>query len=144
MIRMMLGFVAAVLSVLTFHQGMWAVLHGAGMMPPAYQLTKVPPLGVPLLVDLCFWGGVWGAGFGLILSSVTGRSPLWVLGLALGVAAALVGMFVVPTLKGHAPSGLPPLGVWERSLLINGSWGLGVGIILPLLLQAVSRRRAVI
>ncbi len=32
--RALLGFAAAVLSVLTFHQGMWALLHAAGIMPP--------------------------------------------------------------------------------------------------------------
>jgi hypothetical protein len=33
--RALLGFAAAVLSVRTFHQGMWALLHVAGIMPPA-------------------------------------------------------------------------------------------------------------
>ena len=28
--RTLLGFVAAVISVLTFHQGTWALLHAAG------------------------------------------------------------------------------------------------------------------
>lgn len=43
--RALLGFVAAALSVLTFHQGMWAVLHALGMVPLApYPMTPVPPL----------------------------------------------------------------------------------------------------
>jgi len=37
--RALLGFVAAVVSVLTFHQGMWAVLHMVGIMP----LRPTPP-----------------------------------------------------------------------------------------------------
>ena len=33
--RALLGFAAAVISVLTFHQAMWALLHIAGIMPAA-------------------------------------------------------------------------------------------------------------
>ena len=59
--------------------------------------------------------------------------PLWLCGLVLGVAAALTGWFVVAPLKG-----LPVAGGWVpgnmvRSLLINGSFGIGVSLILPLL-----------
>ncbi len=35
LIRAVFGFVAAVISVLTFHQGMWELLHLIGLMPPA-------------------------------------------------------------------------------------------------------------
>ena len=45
--RAVLGFVAAAISVLTFHQAMWALLHvlnlpGLGM-PPPYPTGPVPP-----------------------------------------------------------------------------------------------------
>ncbi len=44
--RALLGFVAAVLSVLTFHQGMWALLYALGMMPRGpYPMTPVRPSG---------------------------------------------------------------------------------------------------
>jgi hypothetical protein len=131
--RALLGFLAAVISVLTFHQGMWALLHLAGQMPPPYPTRGVPPFGVPLIIDLCFWGGVWGAVFGLVLPKLSGRYQMWVCGLGLGIAAALVGLFIVPLIKG-----LPVAGGWSamafvRSFLINGFWGIGVGLLLPLL-----------
>ena len=133
--RALLGFLAAVISVLTFHQGMWALLHLAGQMPPPYPKRGVPPLGVPPIIDLCFWGGVWGAVFGLILPKLSGPFPMWARGLGLGIAAALVGLFVVSLIKG-----LPVAGGWSamafvRSLLINGFWGIGVGLLLPLLMR---------
>ena len=59
----------------------------------------------------------------------------------LGCIAAAVGWLVVAPIKGF------PLGYgWDparmiRSLLINGAWGLGVGLILPLLLPDAPRRR---
>ena len=138
--RALLGFIAAALSVLIFHQAMWEALHllalpGMGM-PPPYPTDPIGPLGVPRILNLCFWGGLYGIVFGLILPRLT--APLWLCGLCLGIIAALVGLLVVPAIKGLPVGGGWPLG-WARSFLINGSWGLGVGIILPLMLQ---RRRA--
>ena len=78
--RALLGFAAGVLSVLSFHQGMWAILHAAGLMPPApYPTDPVPPLGVPRIANFCFWGGLYGAAFGLALPRLP-RAPLWLWG----------------------------------------------------------------
>jgi hypothetical protein len=140
--RAVLGFVAAVISVLTFHQGMWELLHLLGQMPPPYPTSGVPPFGVPRIVDLCFWGGVWGALFGLVLPRLPESYPMWLRGLGLGIAAALVGLFIVPLIKG-----LPVAGGWAamsfaRSFLINGFWGIGVGVFLPLLARPALSKAA--
>jgi hypothetical protein len=133
LMRVFLGFIAGAIAVLTFHQGMVAALHAAGWVQFApYPTAPVPPFGVPRIADLCFWGGLYGAVFGLAMPRFTW--PAWLNGLILGVIAALVGMFIVAPLKG-----LPIAGGWMpanilRSLVINGFWGLGVGIILPLLM----------
>jgi hypothetical protein len=134
--RAILGFIAAGISVLTFHQGMWALLHLAGLMAAPYPTRGVPPFGVPLIIDLCFWGGVWGAVFGLVLPRTPASYPMWLRGLGLGVAAALVGLFIIPLIKG-----LPVAGGWAavsfiRSFLINGFWGIGVGLFLSLLARS--------
>ena len=61
--RAFLGFIAAAISVLTFHQGMVETLHALGLAPfTAYSANPMPPFGVPLIADLCFWGGLYGAG----------------------------------------------------------------------------------
>ena len=131
--RAFLGFVAAAIAVLTFHQGMVAALHSVGWAPLApYRTTPVPPFNVPVIVSLCFWGGLYGAVFGLAMPRFTW--PAWLCGVILGVIAATVGMFIVAPIKG-----LPLAGGWVpgnilRSLAINGCWGLGVGLILPLLM----------
>ena len=59
---------------------------------------------------------------------------MWLCGLVLGVIAALVGMFIVAPIKGN-----PIAGGWVpanmlRSFVINGCWGFGVGLILPMLM----------
>jgi apolipoprotein N-acyltransferase len=71
--RALLSFAAAVISLLTFHQGTWALLHAAGLMPPApYPTDAVPPLGVPRIVNFCFWGGLYGLVFGCARQSWRG------------------------------------------------------------------------
>jgi hypothetical protein len=139
--RALLGFIAAAISVLIFHQAMWEALHVLALpgltMPAPYPTDPIAPFGIPRIVNLCFWGGLYGIVFGLVLPRLT--APLWLCGLGLGVIAALVGLLVVPAIKGL------PIGAgwvvlsWVRSLLINGFWGLGVGIILPLMLRLVPR-----
>jgi hypothetical protein len=140
--RAVLGFVAAAISVLTFHQAMWGALHvldipGLGM-PPPYPTRPIPHGACPRSSTCASGGGLYGLVFGLLLPRLT--APLWLCGLVLGIIAALVGILVVPAIKGN-PIGLGwvPLN-WLRSLLINGFWGLGVGIILPILLSRTARR----
>ena len=134
-LRAFLGFVAGVIAVLTFHQGMVFALHGVapGWVPFApYRTVPVPPFGVPVIISNCFWGGLWGAGFGLFLPRFTW--PLWLCGLVLGLLCVLAGWFIVAPLKGQPMGGgWVPLAM-VRSLLINGSFGVGVGLILPLLM----------
>jgi hypothetical protein len=58
----------------------------------------------------------------------------------MGIIAALVGMFIVAPIKG-----MPLANGWMawpilRSFLINGAWGVGVGLILPLLMPRGAHR----
>ena len=134
--RAALGFLAAAISVLTFHQGMWEALHLAGIpgltMPSWYPMDSVPPWSVPRVLNLCFWGGLYGIVFGLLMPRFT--MPIWLCGLITGIIAACVGLLLVPAIKGlPIGAGWVPLS-WVRSFLINGSWGLGLGIILPFFL----------
>ena len=136
--RAVLGFVAGAISVLVFHQGAWAIFHLAGLMPPPYPMGPVPPWGVPLTVDFCFWGGLWGAAYALVLPKL--EMPGWLSGLILGVIATLVLWFVVSPLKGR-----PLASGWAVQsmlvvLVIHAVWGIGVGLILPMLTARAPQR----
>lgn len=140
--RAVIGFAAAVLAVLIFHQGVWSVLHvlnlpGMGM-PAPYPMDPVGPLAVPRIINLCFWGGLYGIAFGLLYPRMT--IPSWVAGVLFGLLAALVGLFVVPAIKGLAVGGGWEALRWLRSFLINGAWGLGLGLIFPPLYRSFSGR----
>ncbi|HWK47724.1 MAG TPA: hypothetical protein VNT30_23580 [Stellaceae bacterium] len=128
-----LGFLAAALSVLTFHAAMWWLLYQAGLMPPPYPMEPTPPFGVPVIASLVFWGGLYGVLFGLALPRLRGALPIW--GFGLGILACLVGWFVVAPLKGEPPAD----GSLLIPIVINGFWGIGVGILAPLMMP---RRRS--
>jgi hypothetical protein len=131
--RAFLGFIAGAIAVLTFHQGMVAALHAVGWASFApYRTTPVPPLGIPVIVSNCFWGGLYGIAFGLLMPRFT--LPAWLCGLILGLIAVLVGWFIVAPLKGNPVGGGWVAANMLRSVAINGFWGLGVGLILPLLM----------
>ena len=129
--RAVLGFISGAISVLVFHQGAWALLYLAGLMPPPYPTVPIPPWGVPQIVDFCFWGGLYGAAYGLVVPKLP--MPAWVSGLLLGVIASLVFWFVVLPLKGEPAAGGS---VWQSMVVvaaIQAAWGVGVGLILTLL-----------
>jgi len=83
-------------------------------------------------------GRLYGVAFGLLYPRL--GWPAWIAGVAFGILAALVGLLLVPWIKGQ------PVGAgwdavrWGRSFLINGTWGLGLGLIFPPLLRAFSDR----
>jgi hypothetical protein len=137
-IRALLGFVAGALSVLIFHQGAWALLHAAGLLPAPYPIDPVPPWGVPLIVDFCFWAGLYGTVLGLLWPRLA--TPPWLTGLILGLVATLVFWFVVAPLKGQpVADGWVPRGMLVV-LAILLPWGFGTAIILQMMLRRAQRR----
>jgi hypothetical protein len=144
--RILTAFLAGFLSTLVFHQGLLAILHGAGATPLApYAMTPVPPFQVPQVVSLAFWGGVWGVLLWLMIRPLGGSWLYWVSALVLGaLAPTIVALFVVFPLKGK-----PVAGGWQPALIVgalmlNGAWGIGTALFLRLfggLFGAVAGRR---
>lgn len=134
-----LGFIAAASSVLVFHQGVWIILFAVGLMPrPPFPVNPVPPFGVPQILSLCFWGGLYGIGYGLLAPRLAAKPKLLV-GIGLGLCAVFVSWFVVAPIKGlPIATGWVPLRMLI-SILINGAWGIGTVLIFSLLM---ARREA--
>ena len=134
--RALLGFIVGAIAVLIFHQGMWELLHIAALpgltTSSWYPMDPIPPFGIPRILNLCFWGGLYGLVFGLLMPCF--RLPIWLCGLITGFIAAFVGLVVVAAVKGNPIGGGWAMLTWARSLLINGTWGLGLGLVLPFLL----------
>jgi hypothetical protein len=141
--RLLLGFVAAFLSTLVFHQLGLEVCHLVGLTPNTpYNFTRtVPPFGVPQVLSLAFWGGVWGIVFVLVEPWIVRLlGSYWVGAVLFGaIIPTVFSWLVVAPLKGQ-PLGygfvFPMLVVGP---IINGLWGLGTGVFLGFLPGAGTR-----
>lgn len=133
------GFIAGFLAVLTFHQAMVGVLHATDVIGGVpFSLAPVPPFRVPRLIDLCFWGGVWGLAFALVVRWVPGTALIQ--GILLGIAAVLAShLLIVPFGGGSISQGWEFHGI-VVSLAINCFWGIGVSLLLPSLQSGQPRR----
>src|SRR5215212_2685034 len=120
-------FIAGTLAVPLGHQlghqlALWALnaMHFIDRAPFAMTATK--PFGVPSVISLSFWGGVWGILLGLILERTRG-AKYWILAIVIGaIAPTLVAGLVVAPLKGMPVGGNPRLLV--TGLIVNAAWGL--------------------
>ncbi|HEX7126200.1 MAG TPA: hypothetical protein VF406_10580 [Thermodesulfobacteriota bacterium] len=127
-----LAFVAGFVSVLIFHQLMFALLYAVGLVQAApYNLQPVPPFGVPAVLSAAFWGGVWGIVFALVEPRFPRGPGYWVAAVLFGaVALTVVFWFVVAPLKGLPVGGGWRAAAWVPGLLVNGAWGLGTALLL--------------
>ena len=90
--------------------------------PFSFEPTK--PFGVPQLLSLSFWGGLWGIILGLILNRVRSERAFWLIALVFGaIAPTLVAGFVVAPLKGLPAGGGGKLAVIGLSVTQRGVWG---------------------
>lgn len=127
-----LAFVAGFIATLVFHQGLLQILHMAGVVPAAaWNMDPAPPLGVPKVISLAFWGGVWGPVLWWLIARRSGAA-YWGLAFVLGaLLPSLVAWFVVFPIKGIALNSTLIVG----ALLLNGAWGLGVALCMRLFMR---------
>jgi hypothetical protein len=134
-VRLIFGFLAGAIAVVTFHQGAIALLTALGALSSnLYSMRPVPPFGVPQIISQVFWGGVWGIAFAAIAPRLRRDTSYWLAALMLGaLMLPLVGWFVVAPLKGQPiASGWVPSRML-LSVLINGAWGVGMAVIFAFL-----------
>lgn len=125
--KWLLAWVAGFVSTLVFHQGLLELLHLAGAVPfPAWNMAPVPPLHVPSVLSLAFWGGLWGIALWAMIRRQQGRRR-WLWGTILGaLLPSIVAWFVVLPMKGMPMAGGFDPKLILGALLLNGAWGLGV------------------
>lgn len=128
------AFLAAAVAVLVFHQFALWVLHLLGIAGPPYNLAATKPLGVPVVLSLAFWGGLWGIPLAWLLRGRSGGA-YWTVALVFGAVLPTLGAwFVVPLIKGLPTVLQQPLGT--RLIVgpvVNGAWGIGTALLLKLL-----------
>lgn len=131
--KWVLSFVAGFVSTLVFHQGVLQLLHLGGVVPrAAWNMAAVPPFGVPAVLSLAFWGGVWGPILWALVHKHHGNAR-WMWAAIWGaLLPSAVALFVVMPLKGMAMAGGFDPRLIAGALLLNGAWGLGVVLLMRL------------
>ena len=132
--RLLLPFIAGFLSVLLFHQGMFALLHAVNFTPRApFPTTATQPLGIPQIWSSAFWGGVWGIVFAALAPRFRQDKSYWIAALLFGaIAPTLVAWFAIAPLKNQPVAGGFQPAAMLTGLLVNGAWGIGTALLLRL------------
>lgn len=150
--RVALGFVAAAISVVAVHQTIILVLGKYGMTRSVPW--NMQPIGygvvpwLPLILNSIFWGGLWGVLFALAYRWVPGGWS-WLKGLIFGVLIVIFSNWIFLPLIRQYIFNWPPQVLFSGfngtnaivllpGLLINGGFGLALGIIYGL----IARERA--
>ncbi len=128
------SFISGFLATMLFHQGLLQLLNMAGTVKiAAWNFSPVPPLGIPSVISLAFWGGLWGIALWLLIRKQRGTKR-WASGIVLGaLLPSLVALFIVFPMKGMALAGDFDPKIIVGALLLNGAWGLGVLVFMRLL-----------
>lgn len=125
------AFAAGFAATLIFHQGVYALFYLLGLLPnPPYNLSPTWPLGVPAVISLAFWGGLWGTVL-LPLLGPAREMGYWFRGVAMGaIGPSAVALLIVFPLKGMpVAAGWDPL-IIGGALVLNGAWGFGLCLFL--------------
>lgn len=130
------AFVAGFVSTIVFHQGLLQILNSSGVIPmAAWNMKPVPPFGLPSVVSLALWAGLWGTVLWALVQRYAGVSK-WLWGFIWGaLLPTLVALFIVLPLKGMPMAGGFNPALIVMALLLNGVWGLGVVALMKLYKQ---------
>ena len=131
-LKLVLGFAAGFLAVMIFHQpALWLLTQLGVAKAGTYSFAATAPFGVPQVLSISFWGGVWGVLFAAIEHRLPRGGAYWAAAFLFGaIFPTLVAWFVVAPMKG-----LPVAGGWQANrmitgLVINGAWGFGTALLL--------------
>jgi hypothetical protein len=128
--RALLSFAAGFLATVVFHQLAVEALHLAGIAPrPAWPMKPVPPFGVPAVVSLSFWGGIWGAIMIPVIDRRRGGSYYALAALFGAIAPTLVAWFISAPLH-HQPiaNGFNPK-LMVIGPIVNAVWGAATALL---------------
>jgi hypothetical protein len=161
--RIVAGFIAGALAVMIFHQGAyWLMKYQFGLplaaepwrmnpavlWPELFRALKMQAPSIPTLVHQSIWGGLWGILFALILHRVPGGiAPIRGLVFGMMFPMLLGSWLLVPLVKGtpmlanaFAKGGFNVLALRNGFLLNGVAFGIGLGLLYPLISGRLSRR----
>ncbi len=123
------SFLAGFLSTLIFHQGVFAIFYLLNVIPRApFNMSPTEPFGVPAVISLAFFGGLWGILIWKLVEKLEGKAH-WIKAAIYGaIGPTAVAFLVVFPLKGI---GFNPVFV-IFGLILNAAWGIGNSMLMRL------------
>jgi hypothetical protein len=126
-----LGFVAGFIAVPLGHQVMsyifWLTIPGRAF--PWNMAPNPGAFGLPAVVNLSFWGGVWGILWAIVQNFLPRGWISWIVAILFGgICATAFSAYGVTAIK-HLPAGSMS---WI-GFGLNGAWGLVTALVLDLL-----------
>jgi len=130
--RVILEFFAGFAATIFFHQPVVWIFHAMGISPRApFDMHPVPPFGIPAVISLAFWGGIWGIIMIPAISRIRSEALWWIAAIVFGaVLPTAVAAFIIAPLKHVSMPHTPMMAAF--GLTVNGAWGLGTAIIFRL------------
>jgi hypothetical protein len=129
--RILFGFTAGFIAVLTFNQPTDWILWHAGLAPYSGFSIARNSVGAPQVLSYAFWGGVWGILFSIVHRRFPVHRGYWVTAFLFGaLLPPAVQLLVVLPLKGQPVGGGWHLALLITAFLANGAWGIGTALIL--------------
>ena len=125
------AFIAGFIATLVFHQSVIWVFHYLGAIPMGpFNMAPTRPFGIPSVLSLAFWGGVWGVVLWPTLRIAQG-ARYWTRAIVLGAIGptAVALLVVVPIKTGVFPPAFNPKLI-VGGLIVNGVWGLGLALLM--------------
>lgn len=154
--KIVAGFIAGVLAVLIFHQGMYVIMQSMGLplrgtpwnintsvplWPELFGLLKIGPVRVPAIASQSIWGGLFGILFAFLIDRMPGGIAI-VKGLIFGmIFPMLLGSWLIvamikgaPLMSGAFAKGGFNIMAMRNGFLLNGlAFGIGLGVLYPLI-----------
>ncbi|EQC47159.1 hypothetical protein [Bacteriovorax sp. Seq25_V] len=121
------SFLAGFLSTLIFHQGVFGLFYLLKIIPKApFNMSPTEPFGVPAVISLSFFGGLWGVAIWKLVQNDNGLKH-WMKSLIYGaVGPTAVAFLVVFPLKGVEFN--PVFVIF--GLILNAAWGGGNSLLM--------------
>jgi hypothetical protein len=130
--KLLFLFLAGFVATFVFHQGLIGLFYLFEVIPMApFNMTPTKPLGVPAVISLAFFGGLWAFPVWYLLQKSPQGRQKWMAFLYGAIGPTAVAFIIVFPLKGqNVPVAFIPFG-----LLLNGFWGYGVWLFMRLTRQ---------
>ena len=124
------AFIGGFVATLIFHQGLYTLIYLAdptGLSVP-FNMAATSPLGIPSVLSLAFWGGVWGIPIWWLIRNAA-SAQYWIRAAVLGaIGPSALALLVIFPMKGLEVNAKIVVG----ALILNAAWGIGLALFMRL------------